>query len=269
MSEYSIYQVDAFSAEIFRGNPAAVIPLADWLEGDLLQAIAMENNLSETAFFTRVDHDEADFHLRWFTPKAEVDLCGHATLAAAHVLFNELDWYAESLRFSTETAGLLQVTRRADGRLQLDFPARPGDVFAIFDDFVEALGARPAELYLSRDHMAVFRTEAEVAAIDPDLAELARINRDGVIVTAPADQPGVDFVSRFFAPNHGIAEDPVTGSAHCTLTPYWAERLGKTTLVARQISPRGGEILCDYRADEGRVHLSGQAVTYMKGTIFV
>ena len=257
MSEYSIYQADAFTSQLFRGNPAAIVPLADWLDEATLQKIAQENNLSETAYFTRSEGEEVDFHLRWFTPQAEIDLCGHATLATAHILFDELDWLKDTLCFSTQTAGNLVVTRLDNGRLQLDFPARPAVDVAIFDDFVRALVARPAELLLARDHMAVFATEAQVRAIDPDMEALARINKDGIIITAPADDPEIDFVSRFFAPNHGIPEDPVTGSAHCTLVPYWAEKLDKTTLMAQQISARGGTLWCQYREEKQRVYLAG------------
>ena len=269
MSEHSIFQVDAFTDEIFRGNSAAVVPLADWLTVSVMQNIAAENNLSETAFFTRADDDEVDFHLRWFTPKAEVDLCGHATLAAAHVLFTELDWYEDVVRFSTEQAGILTVCRLDDGQLQLDFPARPGTEIEIFADLVDALGARPDKLLLARDHMAVFATEAEVAAVTPHMEKLARIKGLGVIITAPSDQPDIDFVSRFFVPAQGIPEDPVTGSAHCTLIPYWAERLGKTALKARQISARGGDLKGHYLKASGRVHIAGHAITYLKGHIFV
>ncbi|VAX03200.1 Phenazine biosynthesis protein PhzF like [hydrothermal vent metagenome] len=269
MSEYSIFQVDAFTSQIFRGNPAAVVPMADWGDDGLLQNIARENNLSETAFFTRVDDDDVDFHLRWFTPVSEVDLCGHATLAAAHVLFKELDWYEDILKFSTQQAGTLIVKRCGDGRLQLDFPARPGMEIDISEDIIHALGIRPERLFLARDHMAVFASEAEVAAAAPHMERLAKINEVGVIVTAPADQPDIDFVSRFFAPSQGIPEDPVTGSAHCSLIPYWAERLGKTTLTARQISARAGDLQCCYLAEEGRVHIAGYSATYLKGTIFV
>lgn len=269
ISEYSLFQVDAFTAQAFKGNPAAVVPLADWLDKTTLQDIAAENNLSETAYFTRSDQDDADFHLRWFTPLAEVDLCGHATLATAHVLFQELDWYQETIRFSTEQAGILTVSKGEKGRLQLDFPARPGTEIAITEDFIKALGATPDKLYLARDHMAVFKTEQQVAAVAPHMERLARINETGVIVTAPADRDDLDFVSRFFAPAHGIDEDPVTGSAHSTLTPYWAEILDKTTLTARQISSRGGDIHCEYDREKDRVYLSGHAVTYLKGAIFV
>ena len=269
MSEHSIFQVDAFTDEIFRGNSAAVVPLADWLATSVMQNIAAENNLSETAFFTRADDDEVDFHLRWFTPKEEVDLCGHATLAAAHVLFRELDWYAGVVRFSTEQAGILTVCRLDDGQLQLDFPARPGTEIDVFADLVDALGATPDTLFLARDHMAVFATEEEVAAAAPVMAELARIKGVGVIITAPSDQPDIDFVSRFFVPAQGIPEDPVTGSVHCTLIPYWAERLGKTELKARQISARGGDLKCRYLKDTNRVYIAGHAITYLKGHIFV
>lgn len=269
MQEYSIYQVDAFTAVTFRGNPAAVVPLADWLAASVMQNIAMENNLSETAFFVRADHDEVDFHLRWFTPAAEIDLCGHATLAAAHVLYRELDWYKDTIIFSTEKAGILIVSRQQDGRLQLDFPARAGVQVDIFEDMVQALGAKPEQLFLARDHMAVFETEAQVAAMAPHMEKLAKVNEHAVIITAPSDQPDVDFVSRFFVPNYGIAEDPVTGSAHCTLIPYWAERLGKTTLNARQISSRTGDLKCTYLKESGRVYIAGYAITYLKGSIFV
>lgn len=269
MSEYSIFQVDAFTGQTFHGNPAAVVPLTEWLEGTILQNIATENNLSETAFFIPADGNEADFHLRWFTPVAEVDLCGHATLAAAHILFSERDWRDDTVRFSTEKAGILTVSRERDGGLQLDFPARPGREITVSDDVSDALEARPERLLLARDHMAVFASEAEVAALAPDMAKLARLNEVGVIATAPADHGDIDFVSRFFAPAHGIPEDPVCGSAHCTLIPYWAERLGKATLSARQISARGGELKCRYLPDEGRVTIAGQAVTYLKGHIFV
>jgi len=269
MSDYSIFQVDAFTSEIFRGNPAAVVPLAAWLDETVLQNIAQENNLSETAFFTRAREEDADFHLRWFTPVAEVDLCGHATLAAAHVLFKELGWQQDRVKFSTEQTGIVTVFRCDDDRLQLDFPAWPGKEITIFDEFVQALAARPEQLRLTRDHMAIFNSETEVAAVTPHMARLAKINDVGIIITAPADQLGVDFVSRFFAPHHGIPEDPVTGSAHCSLIPYWAERLGKAALMARQISPRGGDLKCTYLPQEGRVHIAGHAVTYLKGQIFV
>ncbi len=269
MTEYSIYQVDAFTTEIFKGNPAAVVPLIDWLSVDVMQQIAFENNLSETAFFTRAEDAEADFHLRWFTPAAEVDLCGHATLATAHVLFNELDWYRDEIRFSTEQAGILTVIRMADGRIQLDFPAWPAAEIDIFDDFIEALDVIPDNLLLARDHMAVFATEADVAAVSPVMDKLARINEVGIIITAPSDQPDIDFVSRFFAPHHGIPEDPVTGSAHCTLIPYWADRLGKNDLTARQISARTGDLKCTYLPEDSRVYMAGYAVTYLRGHIFL
>ncbi len=269
MSEYSIFQIDAFTKQVFRGNPAAVVPLSDWLATSVMQHIAAENNLAETAFYIPADRDDADFHLRWFTPAAEIDLCGHATLAAAHVLFAELGWTADRVRFSTEQAGILTVSREQDGALQLDFPARPGEEIAIFEEFCQALGARPETLFLARDHMAVFATVAEVATVTPDMEKLAQINKVGTIITAPSDQPDIDFVSRFFAPAQNIPEDPVTGSAHCTLVPYWANKLSKTTLSARQISPRSGGLKCTYLKDSARVLMAGHAITYLKGTIFV
>lgn len=267
MTEYTLYQVDAFTKHVFKGNPAAVIPLADWVAADVMQRIAQENNLSETAFFVLNEDDEVDFHLRWFTPGAEVDLCGHATLASAHVLFTELDWYKDDVRFSTEMAGILTVKRVQNGRLQLDFPARPGKELEVSDDIIAALGCRPDQLLLARDHMAVFAREKDVLAVNPNMDRIAALNKDGVIITAPSHDPEIDFVSRFFAPNHGIPEDPVTGSAHCTLIPYWADRLAKTTLRAKQVSPRGGDLFCEYDAEAGRVLIAGHAITYLEGRV--
>ncbi len=255
-----IYQIDAFASAVFKGNPAAVVPLESWLPDATLQAIAMENNLAETAFFVR----EGDaWRLRWFTPSVEVDLCGHATLATAHLMFTRLLPGSDRVRFETRS-GRLEVTRIGE-RLTLDFPAQPAklaDETAVA--FVaDALGARPQAVLAAMDYMAVFATESEVAALQPDMGRLARLDRRGMIVTAPGRQ--CDFVSRFFAPRVGIPEDPVTGSAHCTLTPYWAERLGKRSLAARQISPRGGELFCEDRGE--RVAIAGNAVLYLEGTI--
>jgi len=265
MTEFTIYQVDAFTKQVFKGNPAAVIPLADWIDADVMLRVAQENNLAETAFFVLSEDDAADFHLRWFTPGAEIDLCGHATLATAHILFNELDWYRDIVRFSTETAGILTVKRLDNGQLQLDFPARAGVEMDVSDDIIKALGARPEQLLRARDHMAVFAHAEDVRACRPNMDLIADLNQDGVIITAPGDEEGIDFVSRFFAPAHGIPEDPVTGSAHCTLVPYWAERLDKTSLHAKQISSRGGDLYCHNEA--GRVLMAGHAVTYLRGTV--
>ncbi len=253
-----LYQVDAFTSRLFGGNPAAVVVLDQWLADDVLQAIAAENNLSETAF---VLPDDDVTELRWFTPTIEVDLCGHATLAAGHVLFAYHYPSRETLRFSTRS-GVLAVNRQGD-RLNLDFPARPGVRVDVSDALVAALGQRPREVRLARDTLAVFDSEAQVQDLRPNVDLTAALDTFAVIVTAPGS--AVDFVSRFFAPRAGIAEDPVTGSAHCTLVPYWAERLGKRKLSARQLSRRGGELDCELRHD--RVLIGGRAVEYLRGEI--
>ncbi len=265
-----IYQVDAFARRPFAGNPAAVCPLAAWLPAGLMQQIAAENNLAETAFFIPLDGEEADFHLRWFTPTFEIDLCGHATLAAAHVLWNERGFARPEIIFQSKS-GLLRVRREADGRLVLDFPSRPprplgaGEYPAAV--LAQALGpgaAVPQAVLAARDLVAVFASAAEVLALKPDFAALLGLDYLGLVATAPGSG-GVDFVSRFFAPEVGVPEDPVTGSAHSTLIPYWAERLGKTELFARQESARGGELWCRLRGD--RVDIGGYAVTYMAGAL--
>jgi len=258
-----LYQIDAFTSHPFGGNPAAVCPLERWLEDGRLQAIAAENNLSETAFFV----PEGDgFRLRWFTPVKEVELCGHATLAAAHLILTRLEPRREGVDFRTEKAGVLRVTRAGD-KLAMDFPARPAVPKPSLGDVAAALGARPLEtLAAPRDGFAVFRSEAEVKALEPDFAKVAKLECMGLIATAPgAPGSGVDFVSRFFAPSAGINEDPVTGSAHSTLVPYWAKRLGKKTLFARQVSKRGGELWCEDRGE--RVEMAGHCAPFMEGTI--
>jgi PhzF family phenazine biosynthesis protein len=252
------YQVDAFARRAFEGNPAAVCPLQAWLDDALLQAIAEENNLSETAFFVPT---EQGYALRWFTPVSEVDLCGHATLAAAHVLFDALGHPGPRIRFATRSGEL--VVERQGGRLAMDFPARPPARCTAPDLLARALGERPIEVLAADDYLAIFDSEEAVRAITPDLALLGRLDRRGVIVTAPG--AAVDFVSRFFAPKLGVTEDPVTGSAHCELAPYWAGRLGKTTLTARQVSRRGGSLSCEVKGD--RVLLAGHAVTVMEAEI--
>lgn len=256
-----IYQVDAFTGELFRGNPAAVVPLESWPDDRLLQAIAAENNLSETAFFTT---DAGEFHIRWFTPSTEVDLCGHATLAAAHVLFHHRGAKETTLRFRS-ASGLLTVER--DGELlALDFPSRPPVQVDVPPPLGAALGREPVMVLKARDYLALYETEAEVRSLRPDFGRLGTI-RDctGVIVTARGDD--ADFVSRFFAPQAGIDEDPVTGSAHCTLVPFWSGRLGISRLRALQVSPRGGELFLEQRGD--RVTIAGRAVGYLQGTIEV
>ncbi len=261
-TEFPIYQVDAFASKVFAGNPAAVCPLDAWLPDDVMQAIALENNLSETAFLVKRG-DGAVYDLRWFTPAHEVDLCGHATLGSAYVVANHLDGGAAEVRFHTRS-GLLTVTREGEV-YTLDFPVLPPQ--RIDDDpaVAEALGAAPRELWDQMDMMAVFGSEAEVAALTPDMTKVAALDTRGVIATAPGDR--CDFVSRFFAPRAGIPEDPVTGSAHCISTPYWAGRLGKNKLSARQISARGGALEVELRGE--RVLISGRVAPYLEGRIRV
>ncbi len=259
-----LFQIDAFAERVFQGNPAAVCPLEAWLPEALMQAIAAENNLSETAFC--VPEGEG-YGLRWFTPLKEIDLCGHATLATAHVLFEHLGFAGAEIVFSTRS-GALRVTRAGD-RLAMDFPAKAVEPCAAPAALIEGLGRMPLEVYGGRDYLAVFADAAEVRALTPDPRRLAELDRHGVIVTAPggAEDGDVDFVSRFFVPKFGVDEDPVTGSAHCSLTPFWAARLGKATLEARQVSRRGGRLQCTLAGE--RVILRGRAVTYMAATIEV
>lgn len=254
------YQVDAFAERVFEGNPAAVCPLDCWLDDTLLQSIAEENNLSETAFFVP---STTGFKLRWFTPVSEVDLCGHATLATAHVIFNELGYTRQSITFETRSGDLF--VERDGTRLKMDFPACPADTRTVSELLTRGLGRRPIEVLAAEDYMAVFDNEEIVRSIRPDQALLTQLDLRGVIITAAGVE--VDFVSRFFAPKFGIPEDPVTGSAHCTLAPYWADKLGKTVLNARQLSKRGGNLTCEVIAD--RVMLFGNAVTFMKAEISV
>jgi predicted PhzF superfamily epimerase YddE/YHI9 len=257
-----LYQVDAFAEGPFTGNPAAVCPLQSWLPDDVMQSIAAENNLSETAFFVA---EEEGYRLRWFTPSTEVDLCGHATLASAFVVFGWLNPGRSSVTFQTQQAGKLTVAR--DGELlALDFPSRPAAPLAMPETLVAALGRRPGALLAARDYLAVYDSADDILALSPDFAALAALDRFAVIVTAPGTG-GVDFVSRFFAPARGVNEDPVTGSSHCTLIPYWAGRLGKERLAARQLSRRGGALSCALEGD--RVTIAGRAVLYLEGTITI
>jgi predicted PhzF superfamily epimerase YddE/YHI9 len=253
-----IYQVDAFTSSVFAGNPAAVCPLESWLRDDTMQAIAAENNLSQTAFFVR---DGDRFHLRWFTPACEVDLCGHATLASAHVLFEEVNEPGDTVRFQTKSGEL--VVRRQGELLAMNFPSRPPEKVEPDPRLATTLGGKPSEVLAARDYLVRYRSADEVRALSPDMEALKKIDRFAFIVTAPGTD--CDFVSRFFAPAQGIGEDPVTGSAHCTLIPYWAEELGKTTLHARQISPRGGELFCKLLGD--RVEIAGYAALFLRGRI--
>ncbi len=257
-----LYQIDAFAEGPFTGNPAAVCPLEAWLPDAVMQAIAAENNLSETAFF--VPEGEG-YRLRWFTPTTEVDLCGHATLASGFVVFRWLMPGRSSVTFQTTQAGKLTVGRDGD-RLALDFPSRPAAPCAMSEPLASALGHRPAALLAARDYLAVYDSADDIAGLKPDFAAVAALDRFAVIVTAPATG-GIDFVSRFFAPAQGVDEDPVTGSAHCTLIPYWATRLGKNRLAARQLSRRGGALSCGLQGD--RVTIAGRAVLYLEGIITV
>jgi PhzF family phenazine biosynthesis protein len=255
-----IYQIDAFASRPFTGNPAAVVPLDSWLPDDVMLSIAMENNLAETAYF--VSNGDG-YDLRWFTPTVEMDLCGHATLASAYLIFEILGTDKSLLRFQTRSGEL--TVEKTDGRYVLDFPSRPGKPAEAPAGLFDAIGVTPKEIYKSRDYMLVYESEADIIAIKPDFNSLLKIDTHAVIVTAPGDKS--DFVSRFFAPEVGVPEDPVTGSAHCTLIPYWAERLGKNDLFARQVSQRGGELRCELRGD--RVKIGGGAVLYMKGEIYI
>lgn len=275
--DLKIFQIDAFAKSVFRGNPAAVVPMMEWLPDEVLQAIAAENNLAETAFIIpskTPEVEQVDYHIRWFTPVTEVDLCGHATLASAHCLVHHLDIRSDHFRFGSKS-GTLETFIEED-KIVLDFPSRPGEQRPVSQTLASILGGHPTEMYVSsRDTMVVFNREEEVRALKPDMAKLAALNTFGFIATAPgAPWSGADFVSRFFAPKVGVPEDPVTGSAHCTLVPYWAERLAKNQLHAVQVSQRMGELFCELRrAGPGtageRVRMGGHAVTYMEGIIHV
>jgi PhzF family phenazine biosynthesis protein len=255
-----LWQVDAFTNLRLTGNPAAVVPLEAWLPDALMQAIAAENNLSETAFLVK---EPDGWRIRWFTPGMEVELCGHATLASGHVLLDYLEPGRDAVTFASRS-GPLTVTR-ARGRFALDLPAYPSQRIDTPPLLVEALGATPVETWLGVQMMAVFEREEQVLALAPDFAEVARIAAFGVIATAPGTRS--DFASRYFVPQAGVDEDPVTGAAHCQLTPYWAQRLKRRKLHARQVSKRGGELWCEDRGE--RVRLEGEAVDYLAGTIEV
>ena len=271
-----LYQVDAFADRLFTGNPAAVCPLEEWLDEALMQQIAAENNLSETAFFVADDARPGHFALRWFTPGAEVDLCGHATLASAFVIFNAMEFAGDTLIFHTRS-GELVVRRVGSSALQMDFPAWPAarlssdESSVIADALGVALGHRPAEVHRAVNLLAVFDSEETLDSLRYSAAlvpALAAADAWGLIATAPAaPDSGRDFVSRFFAPLKGVDEDPVTGSAHCTLTPYWAQRLGRSRLVGYQASHRGGTVGCELQGE--RVLLSGECHQFMQGTITV
>ena len=256
-----IYQADAFTSQLFGGNPAAICPLTNWLADEVMQQIAKENNLAETAFF--VPNGDG-FKLRWFTPEFEIDLCGHATLASAHIIFTELGYQKDTIHFDTIKAGVLTVKKDGD-KYTMDFPSRPPIPIETPNGLVEALGEKqPLAVLRSRDYFLVYETEEDIIDLSPDFFALSKLDTVGVIVTATGKRS--DFVSRFFAPGAGIPEDPVTGSAHCNLIPYWAHKLGKDKLHAYQLSARKGELWCENKGD--RVLMSGNAVTYLKGEIY-
>ena len=259
--EIQIYQVDAFATDIFEGNPAAVCPLDSWLPDEVMQHIAMENNLSETAFFVR--QETGTYRLRWFTPATEVDLCGHATLASAHVLFEHLGFSERLIRFASNSGELTVIRSAETDRLTMNFPACKLDRASMPEQLEKAVGIPPQELYKDTDYLYVVGSEEEVQSLDPDIRLMKTVNARGIIVTAAGEE--YDFVSRFFAPAAGVDEDPVTGSAHTMLTPYWSRRLGRKKLVGRQISSRGGTVYCEDQGD--RVSISGTARTFMQGQI--
>lgn len=258
-----MFQIDAFTSTLFGGNPAAVCPLEYWLTDEVLQNIAIENNLAETAFFVQTATNR--FHLRWFTPEFEMDLCGHATLASAFVILNELGNQSDEIFFDT-LSGPLSVKKMND-YLELDFPSRPPQKATLPQAIVDGLNIQPIEIWKARDYLLVYASEEDIKRIQPNVAILNQINIDpgGIIVTAKGAAENVDFVSRLFTPQATVFEDPVTGSAHCTLVPFWADRLHKTTFRALQISKRGGELIC--QLDKDRVLIKGKAVKYLEGTI--
>ena len=257
-----LYHVDAFTSSVFSGNPAAVCLLETWIDDELLQSVAAENNLSETAFLVQTDKG---FDIRWFTPVTEVALCGHATLASAFALFECRNWLSDTVRFHTRKSGELSVRKQGD-LLEMDFPARPAYPRTPPAGLADALRVTPEGVFGSaEDLMVVLESESAVRAVQPDFAALLRMESRGTIVTARGDRS--DFVSRFFAPRVGVQEDPVTGSAHCVLTPYWATVLGKTDLHAFQVSKRGGELFCSTSGD--RLKISGKAVLYLEGVITI
>jgi PhzF family phenazine biosynthesis protein len=257
---YKIFQVDAFATRRFAGNPAAVVSMKTFPGDATMLAVAAENNLSETAFLVR---DGADYRLRWFTPKVEVPLCGHATLASAAVVMERLEPGRDQVIFHTASGAL--AVRRANESYVMNFPARPCDPVAAPSGLTDALGAVPSEVYVNAfNYLAVLDNPKPLRELSPNLPAIARMDRPGVIVTAPGDG-AYDFISRYFAPAKGVPEDPVTGAAHCMLAPYWAKRLGKTVLTAFQASRRGGKVICRIAGD--RVELEGGCVFFLEGEL--
>ena len=255
-----IYQVDAFTNKIFGGNPAAVCPLENWLDNEILQNIANENNLSETAFFVKENNS---FHIRWFTPASEVDLCGHATLAASFILFNKLNYLEEKIIFKSKSGEL--IVEKNNDLISLNFPARNPEKINADEVLLNALTKKPLEVYFDKSIVCVFENETQIRKLNPRIKDFLNLQTHGVIITAPGDN--VDFVSRFFAPDVGIDEDPVTGYAHTLLIPLWTRKLNKNKLTALQVSKRGGELFCENL--NGRVKISGNAVLYSEGEIFI
>jgi PhzF family phenazine biosynthesis protein len=256
----TIYQVDAFAEKVFQGNPAAIIPLKDWLDADLMQKIAMENNLPETAYFVKTDQG---YHLRWFTPEFEIDLCGHATLASAYVIKNFLEPHLQEMHFTTEKAGVLKASAK-DGIYTLDFPSRMPLPCDVPDQLWKGIGISTAvEVLKSRDYFVVLPDEDAITSVEPDFAIIKELDAIGVIVTAKGRS--ADVVSRCFYPGAGIPEDPVTGSAHCNIVPYWSEKLQQTKLFCKQLSSRGGDLQCELKGD--RVLMSGKCALFLEGEI--
>lgn len=258
-----IYQVDAFTENVFSGNPAAVIPVSDWPEEGIMQQIAAENNLSETAFYKK--NDDSTHSIRWFTPETEVDLCGHATLATAHVLFHHKNYQNDQVTFRSKS-GELMVSLKND-RYTMNFPSNKPEPIPVPKLLPEAIGVIPLFTGVNTDLLVLIQDEKTVASMKPDLLILKKMEVRGVIITSPSKSDNYDFVSRFFAPSVGVSEDPVTGSAHTVLTPFWAKRLGKSKLKARQISERGGDLYCEDLGE--RTEIGGYARTYMVGEISI
>lgn len=258
--ELSTYQIDAFASEVFKGNPAAVCPLKKWLPDEVMQSIAMENNLSETAFFVPTDNG---FHIRWFSPTAEVALCGHATLASSYVIFIILNYDNDKIEFESKS-GILTVTKNADS-FTLDFPAQPPQMCETPIEITNAFEAVPTECLKSEDYIVVFDDERDIENANPNFEQLKKLGLRGMIITAKANK--YDFVARGFFPTLGINEDPVTGSAYTQLAPYWSTRLGKNKFSVKQLSQRGGELVCEIKGD--RVFITGKAVKYMEGKIII
>ncbi len=256
--ELTIYQIDAFAEKVFEGNPAAICPLKEWLPDELMQKIAIENNLSETAYFIPTDRG---FDIRWFTPAHEVKLCGHATLASAYVIFNILNYKKNKITFSSKSGSLTVI--KNDGWLEMDFPSQEPEICTVPKQIIEAFEFEPVECLKSEDYIVVFNNEKQILSAKPNLSLLSELNLRGVSITAKGNE--YDFVTRFFAPKYGINEDPVTGSAFTQLIPYWSKKLNKKAMSAKQVSVRGGEVNCVYLND--RVSISGKAVKYMVGKV--